>query len=187
MNYYSVIKEQLINNEIYKKGKDYSKNRSDLETYYNVGKLLSEAGKSYGDGIIKEYSRKLSLELDKKYTVSLLYKIKQFYFIYEKVPTLSGKMTWSHWYELLPIKDINKVSYYVKICEEQNLGVRDLRKKIKSNEYERLDENTKSKLINKGEEKIEDFIKNPVLIRNSYNEEVTEKKLKRLIEFGRFR
>ena len=55
MNYYNEIKNELINNEIYKKVKDYSKNRNDLETYYNVGKLLIEAqgGENrakYGDG-----------------------------------------------------------------------------------------------------------------------------------------
>ena len=53
MNYYDEKKEQIINNEIIKRVKDYSKNRSDLNTYYNVGKLLSEAGKHYGEGIIK--------------------------------------------------------------------------------------------------------------------------------------
>ena len=56
MNYYNEIKEQIINNEITRKVKDYSKNRSDLKTYYNVGKLLVEAGKHYGEGIIREYS-----------------------------------------------------------------------------------------------------------------------------------
>ena len=65
MNYYREIKEELINNEITKRVKDYSKNRSDLNTYYNVGKLLSEAGKHYGEGIIKEYSKRLTSELGK--------------------------------------------------------------------------------------------------------------------------
>ena len=51
MNYYNEIKNELINNESYKRVKDYSKNKSDLTTYYNVGKLLSEAGKHYGEGI----------------------------------------------------------------------------------------------------------------------------------------
>ena len=60
MNYYKQIKEELINNEVYKKVKDYSKNRSDLNTYYNVGKLLVEAGKSYGEDIIKKYCRKIT-------------------------------------------------------------------------------------------------------------------------------
>ena len=65
LNYYEEIKTELINNEITKKVKDYSKNRSDLNTYYNVGKLLSEAGKHYGEGIIKEYSKRLTYELGK--------------------------------------------------------------------------------------------------------------------------
>ena len=66
MNYYDEIKNELINNEVTKKVKDYSKNKSDLTTYYNVGKLLAEAGKHYGEGIIKEYSSRLSIELNKK-------------------------------------------------------------------------------------------------------------------------
>lgn len=64
MDYYSQIKQEFIQNEITKKVKDYSKNRSDLETYYKVGKLLSEAGKHYGDSVIKEYSKKLILDLN---------------------------------------------------------------------------------------------------------------------------
>ena len=77
MNYYNEIKNELINNEVYKKVKDYSKNRSDLKTYYNVGKLLSEAGKHYGEGIIKKYSVKLTNELGKGFTyVSTEYSIK---------------------------------------------------------------------------------------------------------------
>ena len=60
MNYYDEIRNELLNNEVYKRVKDYSKNRSDLNTYYRVGKLLSEAGKHYGEGIIKEYSKKLT-------------------------------------------------------------------------------------------------------------------------------
>ena len=78
MNYYNEIKEQIINNEIKKKVKDYSKNKSDLETYYNVGKLLSEAGKHYGEGIIKEYSKRLTKEFGKGYTISRLKYIRRF-------------------------------------------------------------------------------------------------------------
>ena len=182
MDYYAEIKEQLVNNEIIKKVKDYSKNRSDLTTYYNIGKLLSKADKQYGKGIIKEYSLKLTEEFGKKYTTSLLYKIKQFYYIYQKVPTLSGNLTWSHWYELLSIKDINKIMYYVKQCEINNLDVRSLRKKIKNKEYKRLDEQTKLKLITEEEPKVKDLIKNPIIInnKNSY-ETISEKVLQKII------
>ena len=68
MNYYENIKTEILNNEITKKVKDYLKNKSDLTTYYNVGKLLSEAGKHYGEGIIKEYSDKLTKEFGRGYS-----------------------------------------------------------------------------------------------------------------------
>ena len=183
MNYYNEIKQELINNETYKKVKDYSKNKSDLETYYNVGRLLSEAGKHYGEGIIKEYSKRLTIELGIKYTSRTLFRIKQFYelFLNEKVSTLSTQLTWSHYCELLPIKDINIINYYINTTIKHNLSVRELRNKIKNKEYERLDDKTKHKLITQDKEKIEDFIKNPILIRNSYIEIISEKLLKQLI------
>ena len=68
MNYYNEIKNELINNEINKKVKNYSINKSDLNTYYNVGKMLSEAGKHYGEGIIREFSKRLTSDLGKGYT-----------------------------------------------------------------------------------------------------------------------
>ena len=63
MNYYNEIKNELINNEINRKVKNYSINKSDLNTYYNVGKLLLDAGNQYGEGIIKEYSLRLTEDL----------------------------------------------------------------------------------------------------------------------------
>ena len=56
MDYYNEIKQELISNEINKQIKDYSKNKYEIQKYYNVGKLLFEAGNSYGKSIIKEYS-----------------------------------------------------------------------------------------------------------------------------------
>ena len=184
MNYYDETKTELVNNEITKKVKDYSKNKSDLTTYYNVGKLLAEAGKHYGEGIIKEYSDRLSSELNIKYSVRTLYKIIK-YFNYmnkQKVPTVSAKLSWSHYDELLKLTDENIINYYIKISEEQNLSVRELRKRIKNNEYERLDEETKKKLKNKEDLKVPDLVKNPIQIRNTndYNE-ISEKVLKKLI------
>lgn len=178
MNYYNEIKEQIINNEITKKVKDYSKNRSDLNTYYNVGKLLIEAGKHYGEGIIKEYSNKLTLEVGKGYSIRNLYNMKLFY---EKVQTVSAKLTWSH-YSLIVTLEIEQLNYYVGIIEKYNLSVRELRTRIKNNEYKRLDDNTKLKLINKEEIRVEDLIKNPIIIKNIQNYEViSEKILQKLI------
>ena len=184
MNYYNEIKNELINNEIYKKVKDYSKNRSDLNTYYNVGKILSKAGKHYGEGIINEYSKKLTKDLNTKYDVSSLNKMRKFYVLIEKMATVSPNLSYSHYVELLPYNDLNKVKYYIKIIEEQNLSIRQLRTKIKSNEYERLDQDTKNKLsINSNKNnQINDFIKHPILIKNTLNyQEISEKILKQLI------
>ena len=182
MNYYIEIKNELINNEITKRVKDYSKNRSDLTTYYNVGKLLSEAGKHYGEGIIKEYSRRLTNELGKGYTWSALKRMRQFFGLIEKGATMSHLLTWSHYIELLPLNKIEIINYYVKLIEQQNLSVRQLREKIKNKEYERLDNITKEKLIAKEETTLVDFIKNPIVIKNTTNKEaISEKLLQRII------
>ena len=184
MNYYENIKTEILNNEITKKVKDYSKNKSDLTTYYNVGKLLREAGKHYGEGIIKEYSEKLSEDLKKKYSTRLLYKMLKFYNYCDLkiLPTLSAKLTWSHFDELLSINNKSKINYYVNICEQQNLSVRQLRERIKNKEYERLDSKTKYKLIKNEDTKVDDFIKNPIIIKNNLNYEViSEKALQKMI------
>ena len=182
MNYYNEIKIELMNNEINRKVKNYSINRSDLNTYYNVGKLLLEAGKNYGEGIIKEYSIKLTNDLNIKYDVSTLNKMRKFYNLIEKMATLSPNLSYSHYVELLPYDDLNKVRYYIKIVEEENLSIRQLRIRIKSNEYERLPETAKNKLTNQDKSNAIDFVKNPILIKNKNNyENISEKVFQKLI------
>ena len=185
-NYYNEIKNKLIDNEVYKKVKDYSKNRNDLSTYYEVGKLLYEAGNKYGEGIIKKYSERLVIEVGKKYNKRTLFRMRQFYNMIEiqKVSPVATQLTWSHYCELLPLKDINEINYYVKITIEQCLSKRQLRERIRNKEYQRLDDNTKLKLINKEKTKINDFVKNPIVIHNKYNldkERISEKVLQNLI------
>ena len=181
MNYYNEIKEQIINNEITKRVKDYSKNRSDLNTYYNVGKLLSEAGKHYGEGIIKEYSNKLTKELGKGYGVSNLKRMRQFYYIIEKGVAVPHQLSWTHVLAILPIDNITEINYYIDVSIKQNLSYRQLRNKIKNNEYGRLPEKTKNKLITKEESKIEDLVKNPIIIKNNNFDVISEKILQKLI------
>ena len=179
---YNQIENKILNHEIYQNVKDYSKAKEKMKTYLEVGELLKDVDTKYGKNVIKEYSKRLTNKFGEKDTTSLLYKIKQFYSIIEKVPTLSGKLTWSHWYEMLPINDINKIIYYVNQCEMNNIDVRGLRSKIKSKEYERLPEDTKTKFIIQDKIQIKDFVPNPILIRNKNNIEiVTEKVLHHLI------
>ena len=82
--------------------------------------------------MIKVYSEKLTDDIGKKYTKSSLYNMLKFYGFMKntKFQTLSGKLTWSHYCELLSIDSIDKVNYYIKIVEDENLTVRELREKI---------------------------------------------------------
>ena len=186
MKYYNEIKNKLIDNEVYKKVKDYSKNRNNLSTYYAVGKLLYEAGNKYGEGIIKKYSERLVIEVGRNYNERTLRRIRQFYLVFkdEIWSTMSTKLMWSHYTEILSLSNVNEINYYINITEEYNLSVRQLRERIKNKEYQRLDDNTKLKLINKEETKINDFVKNPIVIHNKYNfdkERISEKVLQNLI------
>ena len=189
MNYYNEIKNKLIDNEVYKKVKDYSKNRNDLSTYYEVGKLLikaqgGEERAKYGDNLIKEYSERLFNDTGRKYNITALKRIRQFYLVVEKGVPLAHQLTWSHYCELLPLKDINEINYYIKTTIEQCLSKRQLRERIRNKEYQRLDDKTKLKLINKEEIDIKDNIKNPIIIKNKLDidkEIVSEKILQRLI------
>ena len=181
MNYYNEIKNELINNEINRKVKNYSINKSDLNTYYNVGKLLLDAGNQYGEGIIKEYSLKLTEELGLGYSQRNLRNMRQFYKVSQKWQTLSAKLSWSHYCEILWFDD-NKFQYYVKKTELNNLSIRQLRKRIKSNEYERLPESTKNKIINQDKSNMVDFVKNPIILKkNSKYDIFSEKVLQKLI------
>lgn len=181
MNYYNEIKKELIDNELNKKVKDYSKNKYEIQKYYNVGKLLLEAGNEYGESVIKEYSLRLTEELGSGYSQRNLRNMRQFYKVSKKWQTLSAKLSWSHYCEILWFDD-NKFQYYVKISELNGLSIRQLRERIKSNEYERLPESTKNKSVEQKESDIVDFIKNPILIKNSNKYDIfSEKVLQKLI------
>ena len=164
INYYNEIKETLVKNEAYKKVKDYSKNKSDLNAYYEVGKLIVEAqgGENrakYGNKLIKEYSEKLTKELGKGYNITNLKNMRQFY-IKMKGRTLCDQLHWSHYRYLLTINNDNKFDYYVMITRKLNLSVRELRERIKSKEYERIGYKEE---LEKPE--VNTLIKNPIIIK----------------------
>ena len=164
INYYNEIKETLVKNEAYKKVKDYSKNKSDLNAYYEVGKLIVEAqgGENrakYGNKLIKEYSEKLTKELGKGYNITNLKNMRQFY-IKMKGRTMCDQLHWSHYRYLLTINNDNEFDYYVMITRKLNLSVRELRERIKSKEYERIGYKEE---LEKPE--VNTLIKNPIIIK----------------------
>ena len=177
MDYYNEIKNELISNEINIRVKKYSINKSDLNTYYDVGKILNKAGKRYGESIIKKYSNKLSSEVGKKYNETNLKRMRQFYWKIEKGATLWHQLSWSHYKLLIALETIEEINYYSKVAVDNLYSVRKLEDKIKSNEYKRLPKNAKIKLKNQQESKITDFIKAPIIIRNSNNYEIISEKI----------
>ena len=184
MNYYEEIKNKIINNEIYCKVKDYSKERNTITTYFEIGRLLTEAGGKYGDNIIDEYSKRLVEEVGKKYNRRTLFRMKQFYKVFsdEKVSPLVTQLNWTQCLMLISLKSCEKIYYYGNECIIKNLSKRQLEEKIKSKEYERLCESTKSKLIANEEPLLPDLVKNPILIKNTNKyTEISEKVLQQII------
>ena len=184
MNYYNEIKNKLIDNEIYSRVKDYSKERNKVITYFEIGKLLNEAGGKYGDNVIDEYSRRLVLEVGKKYNRSTLFRMKQLYTIFsnEKVAPLVQQLSWSQCLILFPIKDVNEIFYYALQVKNRRLSKRQLEEIVRNKEYYRLPIETKEKLISNNSLEVKDLVPNPILIKNNYNIEVnTEKALHHLI------
>lgn len=184
MNYYNEIKTKLIENENYARIKDYSKEMYKLTTYYEIGKILTEAGKSYGDNVIGKYSKRLQVEVNKKYNERTLYRMRKTYELFskEKLTPLVSKLNWSHCIVLITLKDIEKIIYYSKQVGQRNLTKRELEKIIKNKEYERLDDKTKLKLSSQEQPTIQESIKNPIIISNSKNNPIiTEKILKEII------
>ena len=118
----------------------------------------------------------MTKEIGKKYSVTTLKYIRQFY-EFSKSHSLSDQLTYTHYKTLLPLKNEQEINYYINITLRNNLSVRELSFKIKNNEYERLSEDVKLKLINEETLEIKDLVPNPIIIKNSNNYEVVSEKI----------
>ena len=184
MNYYNEIKNRLIKSEIYDRARDYSKDRHKVRVYFEIGQLLNKAGKEYGKNIIKQYSEKLMIEVGKKYNERNLRYMRQFYEMLSETKwnAVRSKLCWSHYREVLSIKDINEIRYYLNECENKNLSQRQLHEMIKQKYYRRLSNETKNKLTNNKQLKLDDLIPNPIILKsNNLNQDLSEYALKELI------
>ena len=182
--YYIEIKEKALKVEIFDKVRDYAKDKNKVNAYFETGKLLSKAGKEYGKNIIKQYSKNLMLEVGKKYNERTLYGMRKFYEVFsnEKLNPLGSKLSWSHYRELITIKNIDEIIYYIFICEKYNLSKRQLQERIKNHEYNRLSENAKNKLITKEQLNVNDLVPNPIIIKSSpLKDDLSEYALKQLL------
>ena len=115
-----------------------------LNTYWNIGRIIAEYEQTvperadYGKQTLKELSKALTSEFGKGFSRANLYNMRQFYLSYEKVQSVTGKLTWTHYCELLTISDPDKRSFYEKEAVNSNWSVRELKRQIDSSLFERL-------------------------------------------------
>ena len=181
-NYLESIKSEIINGNAKVAAKNYQINNVKHTMNYNIGRELAEAGKHYGEGIVKKYAKELTEEFGKGYKTSELYKMQQFYELVQKVGALHRILTWNHYLKLLPLKNLNEINYYISITIRDNLSYRKLTERIKSDEYGRLSTEAKQKLLNEESLTLVQSVPNPiVLIPNNNYEVYTEKILQEII------
>ena len=115
-----------------------------LSTYWNIGRIIAEYEQTvperadYGKQTLKELSKALTKEFGKGFSRANLYNMRQFYLSYEKIQSVTGKLTWTHYCELLTISDQEKRSFYEKEAVNSNWSVRELKRQIDSSLFERL-------------------------------------------------
>lgn len=188
MNYYDEIKNYVKKAEIGRAIREANANKELVDCYWNVGRLLVEAqgGKEkakYGNELIKKWADTLSKEYGKGYNYTNLSRFRQFYLAFPIVDTVCPQLSWSIIRTLLPIVDLNKRNYYINLCIENKLSVRELKQEIKCNSYERL--------LNKPDKvdiilpalpnAITDNYKNPIILELADNKVKTESDLEKLI------
>ena len=181
-NYLENIRSYIISEQARTIVRDYSANKSKLETNYNIGKELSEAGKHYGEGIVKKYAKELTKEFGKGYGITELRKMRAFYYIAQKCAPLGRVLTWSHYKLLLPLKNLDEIKFYIDLTIRDNLSKRALAERIKSNEYGRLAPETKQKLKEEKEVNQSEMVPSNIVIpSNKLEEKLTEKVSENLI------
>ena len=181
-NYLENIKNEIISGNAKVVAKNYQINNVKLTMNYNIGKELAEAGKHYGEGIVKKYASILTNEFGRGYSVSNLKRMRQFYILFEKGAPLAPQLTWEHLRLLLPLKDVNKINYYISIIRRDNLSKRALAERIKINEYDRLSDGAKESLLNKEELSLIQSVLNPIVLTPNKSYEIyTEKVLQEII------
>ena len=177
MNYFKNIEELIVENEANKKANALRDNSSTLLTYWNIGKLIVEAQggdarAKYGDNLINDWGRKLSLKYGKKYDRPSLRRARMFYLQFSICGSLSHKLSWTHYRYILPIKNPNARNYYINLVILNNLSVRELRKEIKNKAFDRLsyvDKNNIEIIIdtNNTTLSIKDMIKDSIIFQKN--------------------
>ena len=179
-------------------------NSTMITTYWQLGKCIVENEQNgeikgqYGQKVLVELSKRLTLELGKGYSKSNLYNMRDFYVIYPNFQMPFGKLTWSHYIELKDVKDTAARSFYEHECANAHWSVNELKRQIGTSLFERLllsdGKPSKEKVLSLARqgailEKPEDMLKQPYVFEflgireeKPMSEKTLEAKLIRHIE-----
>ena len=137
----SQIREIMINA---RKNVAAQVNNEQLLAYWNIGRVIVEHEQvgdkraEYGKSTLKQVSKQLTKEFGRGFSVSNLQFMRRFYQTYQIQQTLSAKLSWSHYCELLIISDPDRRSFYEKECERSGWSVREMKRQISTSLFERL-------------------------------------------------
>jgi predicted nuclease of restriction endonuclease-like (RecB) superfamily len=169
-----------------------------LLTYWQIGQLIVEdeqKGKDraeYGKFVLKNLSKKLSLEFGKGFDESNLRNMRTFYQAFPICDALRHELTWTHYRMLLKVDSSQKVKYYIEESIQNNWSSRDLKRQINSLAFERVLEHKKTPVEN-----IQSILKDPYIFEFlgfNQSEKFSEKEIetgiidhiqKFLLEFGK--
>ena len=188
MTYLENIKELIEKDIVFNRKIRLHEENNKLNTYFEIGRLIVEAQggekrAKYGNGLIKEWSKELTLNYGRGFDESNLKRMRQLYLTFQKGGAVPHQLTWTNLSIILPIKEESKRNYYINLCIKQNLSSRQLKTKIKNKEYERLEYKEDIELIRDSNDlTIKEMIKNPILIKtDSKVDKLSEKALKEFI------
>ena len=121
-----------------------------IVSYWKIGEIIvryeqnDNIRAAYGEQTLKHLSKALTSEFGKGFSRSNLQNMRALYLNYENCQSLTGKLSWTHYCELLYISDRDKRSFYEKEAINSNWSVRELKRQINTSLYERI-------LLSKGE------------------------------------
>ncbi len=147
-----------------------------LGTYWNIGRVIVEYEQKsneraeYGKETLQQLSKTLTKEFGKGFSRSNLQNMRNFYLLYPICQSVTGKLTWTHYCELMTISDPDRRGFYEKECIRSGWSVREMKRQIATSLFERLllsDGNANKEkvmeLATKGQEitEPEDIVKDP--------------------------
>lgn len=135
-----------------------------LNLYWNIGKIIMEIQQgderaSYGDAVLEKLSEKLTNEFGRGFSERNLERMRKFYICFPISTTLSSKLSWSHYLELIKIDEEPKRNFYLKETINSKWSVRELQRQKNSLLYERL-------ILSKDKEKVLELSEKGQILRD---------------------